>query len=722
MVEQSYKRIINFRVIFFLFVLGLFCVYISYKMLISLYFSVALIIPIVFCILLFFKKRYIMFALSIVFFSFLVIFPYVYLLKYTDTSFDNLGKVYLTGKITSINKIQENFCYITIDNVCVFMQDGESQELNGKLSLSVSIDEELKVGLYDRIAFTSKIYGMNILDENNEIESFYLKNNIRYGTNVKASQLIYLKSDINAIESFREYNRLLLVEGFGERMGHLAFTSLYGDTNYTERELLNEFKYSGVAHIFSVSGIHVSLIALLITFILDKLKVNKKVNFFIITIMLFFFCMLCNFNSPVIRSSIMVLVSILAGIYFRKYDALNSTSISGCILLALNPLNVFDVGFQMTFLSILGISMFSNIFKNIKIKNNIIKNIFFSMVTSLSAQLALIPIFANVYGFISTWSLLANLVIIPLFSLFYTMLFLINLIVLIMPFLNFLYIFPKATLYIIVFLNGQVNLLPYNIVYMPKVNIYLVFLYYINMFVVSKYFVMKWKYKSIIAMCLIGIVIGGVVINCLPRRSKENSMVFYPSSSYALGTLLTTKNNKFYLIEPNLNYSYEIAQMLTNMKIYSLAGIIMFDSAFIANAKDVYSDFYNFNPTFYASTTNSYAQYLDEVGADVSILENQEKIVIDNYFSLKYFVEEGQTLSILIQINTFTFALFDGDFEFNNLYKQFLHNNFNFTLDCARILGVSQREDESYNWRDELKCDKFVFDSENIVLLEKIGA
>ena len=721
MVERSCKRIINFRVIFFLFILGLFCVYISYKMLISLYFSFAIIIPIVFCILLYFKKRYIMFVLSIAFFSFLIIFPYVYLLNYTDTSFDNLGEVYLTGKITNINKIQDTFCYITIDNVCVYMQDGDSQDLNGKLSLSVSIDEELKVSLYDRIAFISKIYGMKILDENNEIESFYLKNNIRYGTDVNASQLIYLKSSINAIESFREYNRILLVEGFGERMGHLAFTSLYGDTNYTERELLDEFKYSGVAHIFSVSGIHVSLIALLISFILDKFKVNKKVNFCVITFMLFFFCMLCNFNSPVIRSSIMVLVSILAGMFFRKYDALNSTSISGCILLLLNPLNVFDVGFQMTFLSILGILMFSNIFKNIKIKNNCIKSISFSVVTSLSAQLALIPIFANVYGFISTWSLLANLVIIPLFSLFYTMLFLINLVVIIMPFLKFLYVFPKATLYIIVFLNGQVNLLPYNIIYMPKVNTYLVFLYYINMFIVSKYFVMKWKYKSIIAICLISIFIGGVIINSLPRRSTENSMTFYPSSSYALGTLLTTKNNSFYLIEPNLNYSYEIAQILTNMKIYSLAGIIMLDSSFSEDAKDVYSDFYSFDTAFYAPMTNNYVYFLEEAGADVSILEDEEKIIIDNYFSLKYFMDNEHSLAMLIEINTFTFALFDGDFEFDNLYKQFLYNNFNFTLDCARILGVNQGDDEVYSWSQALSCDKFVFDSENIILLKQIG-
>ena len=507
------KKIVNFRIIFYLFVVGLFCVYLSYKMFLNLYYSFALIIPLFFSSLLLFKGRYITFVFSILFFTLLVVYPYVFLNNYTDYSFNHYQELYITGKVSNINRLQSDFCFITIENVNVLDEEGNSYKLKGRTSLSVNIDSVIKADLYDRIAFSSKISGMEILDENNEIETFYLRNDIRYSAYISSSQIIVLQNEASSIERFREYNRGLLIDGFGEKLGNLAFTSLYGDTNYTDRDLLNEFSYSGVAHIFSVSGIHISLIAFIINFILKKLKVNKKVNFIVLSLILFFFCMLCNFNSPVIRSSIMAMVALLASICFSRYDGLNSTSLSGCILLIINPMYVFDIGFQMTFLSILGIIMFSNLFNRVKINNTFLNAVYFSVVTSLSAQLALLPIFANVYGYLSTWSLLANLVIIPLFSLFYTMLFLINIVVIILPFLKFLYEIPKCVLQTIVYLNQLVNLLPYNIINMPRISLSLTFIYYIMMFVVSKYVVLEWKYKLIISLSIFFIIIIGVSVD-----------------------------------------------------------------------------------------------------------------------------------------------------------------------------------------------------------------
>ncbi len=507
------KKIVNFRIIFYLFVVGLFCVYLSYKMFLNLYYSFALIIPLFFSSLLLFKGRYISFVFSILFFTLLVVYPYVFLNNYTDYSFNHYQELYITGKVSNINRLQSDFCFITIENVNVLDEEGNSYKLKGRTSLSVNVDSLIKADLYDRIAFSSKISGMEILDENNEIETFYLRNDIRYSAYISSSQIIVLQNEASSIERFREYNRGLLIDGFGEKLGNLAFTSLYGDTNYTDRDLLNEFSYSGVAHIFSVSGIHISLIAFIINFILKKLKVNKKVNFIILSLILFFFCMLCNFNSPVIRSSIMAMVALLASICFSRYDGLNSTSLSGCILLIINPMYVFDIGFQMTFLSILGIIMFSNLFNRVKINNTFLNAVYFSVVTSLSAQLALLPIFANVYGYLSTWSLLANLVIIPLFSLFYTMLFLINIVVIILPFLKFLYEIPKCVLQTIVYLNQLVNLLPYNIINMPRISTSLTFIYYIMMFVVSKYVVLEWKYKLIISLSIFFIIVIGVSVD-----------------------------------------------------------------------------------------------------------------------------------------------------------------------------------------------------------------
>lgn len=537
------KKIANFRVLFYLFVLGLFCVFISYKMFLDINYCFLLIVPVAFSLILFYKKRYIFFVFSILFFCFLCVYPFVFLDNYTDYSFNRFNNLYITGKITNINRLQNDFCFITIENVNVVDEEGNTYNLNGRTSLSVYINDDIYVDLYDRIAFSSKIEGMEILDENNEIETFYLRNNIRYSASINSSEIIFLKSEATLLEDFREYNRDLLIKGFGEKLGNLAFTSLYGDTNYTDRDLLNEFSYSGVAHIFSVSGIHISLIAFLINYILNKLKVDKRISFVILGVILFFFCMLCNFNSPVIRSSIMSMVALLASIWFRKYDGLNSTSLSGCILLLINPMYVFDVGFQMTFLSILGIIMFSNLFKRVRINNKILSSVVFSLITSLSAQLALLPIFANVYGYISTWSLLANLIIIPLFSIFYTMLFMLNILVLICPFLKFVYFFPKCMLETIIYINQFVNMLPYSIIYTQIISTPLTFLYYINMFVLSKYVVLEWKYKIIISLLLLSVITLGIIIEVDKTASLNVSLVNEYKIERIVNTNLTSNEN-----------------------------------------------------------------------------------------------------------------------------------------------------------------------------------
>ena len=539
------KKIVNFRVIFYLFILGMFCVYISYKMFLDFTYSLALIVPTLFLFFILIKRRYILFVFSILYFTFLVIYPFSFISSYADYALNNKGNVYVTGKVFNINQISSTFCFITIEDVTAIDANGEIHHLLGKTSLSVKVDNKIKFSPYDRISFKSNISNVDLLEEDNQINTFYLRYDIRYTINVNASDLQFVSSDKTIIESFREYNRQLLVKGFGEVLGNVAFTSLYGDTNYTDRDLLAEFKYSGVAHIFSVSGLHISLIVLIINFILQKLNTNRKIRLIITGFILFLFCMLCNFNSPVIRSSIMSMVLVLSSTVFRKYDGLNSIGLAGVILLLINPMNTFDVGFQMTFLSILGIIMFSNVVKKIKIKNQFFNALFLSCVTSIGAQLALLPILANVYGYVSTWSLIANLIIIPMFSLFYTTLFLINLVILPLPFLNFLYFAPKVVLEAIFICNRLVTSLPYSIFVMPKISDELIFIFYINLFIISKYVMIDFKIKILVTILVFTLLIGTIYF-----ENKGKNTVYF------------TNQNYFEQTEIYNNYNYKCNQLI----------------------------------------------------------------------------------------------------------------------------------------------------------------
>ena len=71
----------------------------------------------------------------------------------------------------------------------------------------------------------------------------------------------------------------MLIQNFGDEVGELAFAVLYGDKTFVSDKLLNVFKFSGVVHLFAVSGLHVGLIVAILYFLLKKLKANDIVNF-----------------------------------------------------------------------------------------------------------------------------------------------------------------------------------------------------------------------------------------------------------------------------------------------------------------------------------------------------------------------------------------------------------------------------------------------------------
>jgi len=187
------------------------------------------------------------------------------------------------------------------------------------------------------------------------------------------------------------------------------------------------FQNAGVAHVLSVSGLHVGYVFLLISFILRSLRVKKKHWLLYLIPALFLYIIMTGFESPVIRASIMLgSITLGQGIH-REKDNLNNLCLAGILILCLWPSQLFQPGFQLSMGAVLGIVLFygpllfqykKKIGKKIFGQEKTTGPIIDGLALSLSATLGtLAMMFYHFKGF-TLLSFFSNLIVVPLIGVF----------------------------------------------------------------------------------------------------------------------------------------------------------------------------------------------------------------------------------------------------------------------------------------------------------------
>ncbi len=152
-----------------------------------------------------------------------------------------------------------------------------------------------------------------------------------------------------------KYNFLKTLEEYMSPETHgLLNGMLLGSKDGMDEDTYEAFQKNGIAHILSVSGIHVGIIYSFIYFLL-----GRRINIFTagaILIFLFMYAFLSEFSPSVIRAVLMISIHIITKLLIRPYDLLTGTSLAALIMLIDNPLALFHVGFQLSFLAIILLS------------------------------------------------------------------------------------------------------------------------------------------------------------------------------------------------------------------------------------------------------------------------------------------------------------------------------------------------------------------------------
>ena len=191
---------------------------------------------------------------------------------------------------------------------------------------------------------------------------------------------------------------------------------ILADRNDISFETKDQFINSGVVHILAVSGLHTGFIALIFFVLLGRLNLYLRSILTISGLILFMF--ITGIPASVFRAVVMAAVLITTFLLNRSTNIYNSLAIAALILLAADPSELFNPGFQLSFISVLSIAYFFPHFEKLLektgIKNKFLKNVLLFAALSLSAQTGTFPITLFYFGKFSLISILMNLAVIPL--------------------------------------------------------------------------------------------------------------------------------------------------------------------------------------------------------------------------------------------------------------------------------------------------------------------
>ena len=392
------------------------------------------------------QHKYLFKVLAIL--TLLLVIAYTKLIARTSIYHDENNFV---GKIYKLKK--------TNDKTIIYLKAKENLIIN----YYQDYNNNLKLGDTISIIGNLTIPSYNTIPNTFNYQKYLYNNNIFYI--VKAKKIVKIKNNTNVIYYLKDRVQKR-INTISKSSGYLN-TFLLGDNSLLDEKIIESYQVNGISHIFSISGMHVSMFASLILFILKRITYNNYYNYSIVIMFLIFYTVLIGSTPSIIRSLTMYILFTINKVLNLKITKIDIMCMVLIILLILKPLYIYNLSFQYSYI----ISFFLIVFNSkIKLhKNSIIKSLYISFI----AFMVSIPI--NIYYFyqVNILSIILNVLYVPLVT---TIIFPLTLISFIFPQIScILNVFVKIMESTSLFISNH----PIGIVIFPKPNTILIIIYYI---------------------------------------------------------------------------------------------------------------------------------------------------------------------------------------------------------------------------------------------------
>lgn len=340
----------------------------------------------------------------------------------------------------------------------------------------------------------------------------------------------------------------------GELM--VAKALILGEKESLDRDTLRTYSSAGAMHVLAVSGLHVGIVMLLLAFILKPVKLMLKGRvLFLIGVLggIWFYALITGMSSSVLRASVMFSFVLIGKEIERENSVYQSILVSAFLLILLEPLVIFQVGFQLSYLAVFGIVYLQpKIYNLIYIKYYLGDKIWQISSVSIAAQFATFPLGLYYFHQFPNFFMLSNLIVIPLaFAIL-----LVGLLYLVLSWLPYVQelLFFILDLLISVLNKGVkwVESLPYSIYWGVSIEWYEVFWLYLILILGSAAFILR---KSrLFIFTLVGVfllLLYNVGENILLNRTRQ--LVIYNVNNEVAIDLFSGRSNHFMATERLIN-------------------------------------------------------------------------------------------------------------------------------------------------------------------------
>ncbi|MDO4219614.1 MAG: ComEC/Rec2 family competence protein [Candidatus Saccharibacteria bacterium] len=256
---------------------------------------------------------------------------------------------------------------------------------------------------------------------------------------------------------------------FDEDISNLALGYLVGDKSNMSDIFIQKLRLAGLSHLVVTSGFHLSILIEIMKKILNK--VSRAATIIGIVAVVTSFISVAGFSASMARASLMSLLGLAAWYFGRKFNPGRLFLYVVALTLIINPRNLTNVGWQLSFIAYFGIIFFAPVLMRFlygSCKPNSFAN---ALIVSISAQLFCLPISIYNFGMFSVAGIIVGLIISPTIALVMALTLLSG------TFLPFLAVALEVVIRIHLFLIDYAASIPWVAIELPPGNILILLIY-----------------------------------------------------------------------------------------------------------------------------------------------------------------------------------------------------------------------------------------------------
>lgn len=233
------------------------------------------------------------------------------------------------------------------------------------------------------------------------------------------------KSAFSLLRNIRQWQSNLLqrFESVGIHGNNLAILQALtlGDKTLLSEEIKQRFSKAGAMHVLAVSGMHVGILFMILSFLLTPFQrstIGRTTSALLIMSIIWCYALLTGLSASTVRAAIMFSIMSLGKlIRYPHNNSLNAIAASAFLILIASPSQLFDIGFQLSFAAVIAIVLFQSRFETlITTTVSFFRSVFNLLFVSVSATLGTLPFTLLIFQQFPTYFILTNfLVTIPVF-------------------------------------------------------------------------------------------------------------------------------------------------------------------------------------------------------------------------------------------------------------------------------------------------------------------